>query len=98
MCYNTSPSTVHCLHVNVHTCTCTCTCIHMKMNKGMLHVHCICMYHKEELDTTSSTASLVLQNISPSTFQFSHKGLGTLICPVEEDDRNRNDRNHRNVA
>ena len=71
--------------------TCTCTCTYMKINKGMLHVHvhCICMHHNEELDTTSSTASLVLQNISLSTFQFSHKGLGMLICPVEED-RNRN--------
>ena len=65
----------------------TCTCIHMKMNKGTcmlhVHVHCICMHHKEELDTTSSTTSLVLQNISLSTFQFSHKGLGMLICPME---------------
>ena len=43
----------------------------------------------KELDTTSSTASLVLQIISLSTFQFSHKGLGMLICPMEED-RSRN--------
>ena len=42
--------------------------------------------------TTSSTASLVLQNISLSTFQFRDKGLGMLICHVEEN------RNHRNVA
>ena len=54
---------------------------------------CICIHHKEELDTTSSTASLVLQNIRLSTFQFSDKGLGmltyTCIFPVD-DDRNYN--------